>query len=199
MPPWYAGRMSPGLVIPLLWVAWALSWLLAAGWSNATQKRAGLGRELGYRIVLAAGGILFAVPAHRYDGALRLWHIGSAGAWACISAIAAGFAFCWWARVHLGRLWSGSITKKEGHRIVDTGPYALVRHPIYTGLLLAIGATMIAKGTIPGIAGGVLLAAGIYIKARMEEQWLRGELGADGYDECRRRVPMLVPFGPKAR
>jgi protein-S-isoprenylcysteine O-methyltransferase Ste14 len=188
--------MSPGLVIVLLWVGWAASWLLASRWSNATEKRVGLGRELGYRLVIVAGGVLFVVPAHGYDGALRLWHVGFAGAWACIAGMAAGFAFCWWARVHLGRLWSGTITKKEGHRIVDTGPYALVRHPIYTGLLLAVLATMIAKGTAIAVAGALLLGLGVYLKARMEEQWLRGELGADAYDGYRRRVPMLVPFGP---
>ena len=191
--------MSPGVVIVGLWIAWAVSWFLASGWSNATEKRAGLGSELRYGVVLGIGGILFAVPAHRYEGAPRLWHVGLAVAWACIAAMLAGFAFCWWARVHLGRLWSGTITKKEGHRVVDTGPYALVRHPIYTGLLLAMLATAIAKGTVLGIAGAVLLAVGLTLKARMEEQWLRRELGADAYDAYRRRVPMLVPFGPRAR
>jgi protein-S-isoprenylcysteine O-methyltransferase Ste14 len=58
---------------------------------------------------------------------------------------------------------------------------------------------MIAKGTVLGIAGAALLAAGLTLKARMEEQWLRRELGADAYDAYRRRVPMLVPFGPKGR
>ncbi|HEY1697085.1 MAG TPA: isoprenylcysteine carboxylmethyltransferase family protein [Polyangiaceae bacterium] len=191
--------MPPGLAIVGLWLAWGASWLLASGWSGATEKRVGLGRELGYRLFMVAGVALFAIPAHRYEGALRLWHVGFAGAWVCAAAIALGFAFCWWARVHLGRLWSGNITRKEGHHIVDTGPYALVRHPIYTGLLLAILATMIAKGTVLGIAGAALLAAGLTLKARMEEQWLRRELGADAYDAYRRRVPMLVPFGPKGR
>ena len=49
----------------------------------------------------------------------------------------AGILFAWWVRIHLGRLWSGAITRKEGHRVVDSGPYGLVRHPIYTGLLAA--------------------------------------------------------------
>lgn len=56
-----------------------------------------------------------------------------------IAVMIAGFAFCWWARIHLGRLWSMRVTKKEGHHVVDTGPYGVVRHPIYTGILVAHG------------------------------------------------------------
>jgi protein-S-isoprenylcysteine O-methyltransferase Ste14 len=191
--------MAPGRVIVLLWIAWALSWFGAAFWSAAAEKRAGMRREIGYRVVLAAGAVMFAAPAHGYEGALRLWHIGFVGAWACVAPLNAGFAFCWWARIHLGRLWSGQITRKADHRVVDTGPYAIVRHPIYTGILLAVLATMVAKGTILGVVGGLLIGVGLWMKARLEEQWLRGELGADAYDSYRRRAPMLVPFGPRSR
>lgn len=156
-------------------------------------------RELGYRAVIAVGGIAFAIPAHGYDGVLRLWHVHQLAAWVCVAFAVVGFAFCWWARVHLGRLWSGTITRKADHRVVDTGPYGIVRHPIYTGILLAVLATLAAKGTALGIVGGALIALGLWMKARLEEQWLRGELGAEAYDSYRRRVPMLVPFGPRAR
>ena len=189
--------MHPGVAIVGLWVAWALSWFAAALWSNRTEKRVGFRAEVGYRAVLTLGGVLFAVPAHRYEGVLRLWHVDAATAWICAVVIAAGFSFCWWARIHLGRLWSGQITKKADHRVVDTGPYRVVRHPIYTGILLAVLATMIAKGTALGIVGGVLLWVGLWLKARLEETWLSQELGADAYASYRRRVPMLVPFGPK--
>src|ERR1700752_1581493 len=108
-------------VIVGLWIAWALSWILAAGSSSAPQKRAGMRREIGYRVVLTLGVLLLAVPAHRYEGVLRLWHVNRPAAWTCVALIVAGFAFCWWARVHLGRLWSGQITRKADHRVVDTG------------------------------------------------------------------------------
>lgn len=191
--------MSPGRVIVGLWVAWALSWLASAAWSNTTEKRAGMARELPYRLVLAVGGVLFAIPAHGYEGSLRLWQVDRAEAWACAAVLALGFAFCWWARVHLGRLWSGRITRKADHRVVDTGPYALVRHPIYTGILVAVLGTVVAKGTVLGVAGAVLLTVGLWMKARLEEEWLRSELGVDAYDSYRKRVPMLVPFGPRGR
>jgi protein-S-isoprenylcysteine O-methyltransferase Ste14 len=106
----------------------------------------------------------------------------------------AGFAFCWWARIHLGRLWSGHITRKEGHRIIDTGPYAFVRHPIYTGIILASFATAIEKGTAVALTGAAIMTIGWYIKARIEERFLREELGAADYDSYAHRVAMLVPF-----
>jgi protein-S-isoprenylcysteine O-methyltransferase Ste14 len=74
----------------------------------------------------------------------------------------------------------------------------VVRHPIYTGLLFSLAATAAAKGVVWGLAGFLLVLWGLWLKARQEEQWLRDELGADLYDAYRRRVPMLIPFGPKA-
>ncbi len=189
--------MHPGIAIFSLWVLWALSWAAAAWWSNSTEKRPGLGAEIGYRIVQLAGVVLFFIPAHGYEGVLRLWHIGWTGAWICVALVAVGFAFCWWARIHLGRLWSGAVTRKADHKVIDSGPYALVRHPIYTGILLAVFATMAAKGTVLGIGGAALISIGIWMKARLEERWLSQELGAGAYEEYRRRVPMLLPFGPK--
>jgi protein-S-isoprenylcysteine O-methyltransferase Ste14 len=109
----------------------------------------------------------------------------------------AGILFTWWARLHIGRLWSGSITRKADHYIVDTGPYALVRHPIYTGLILAIIATAAAQATVTSILGAVLIAGGFWLKAKIEERFLTAELGVEAYGSYRRRVPMLLPFGPR--
>ena len=99
-------------------------------------------------------------------------------AWAMVWLAAAGFLFAWWARIYLGRLWSGSITRKEGHRVVDTGPYRFVRHPIYTGIIIAGIATAAVNGTLRGVIGAVLLIVGYWLKARIEERFLRSELGA---------------------
>jgi protein-S-isoprenylcysteine O-methyltransferase Ste14 len=184
-------------IIVGLWIAWATSWLLAAWWSSTPQKSAGARREIGFRVVLGIGGLLLALPAHRYEGAMRLWHVNRAAAWTCVGLIVAGFAFTWWARIHLGSLWSGRITRKADHRLVDTGPYGIVRHPIYTGILLAAYATMAAKGTALAIAGAIGLTLGLWMKARLEEEWLRAELGAETYDAYRKRVPMVLPFGPR--
>jgi len=186
--------MRPGVAIFGLWVGWGASWAIASLWTNRTEKSVGMRAELGHRAITALGALLFVVPAHGYEGVLRLWHPGWTLAWICVAFTAMGFAFCWWARLHLGRLWSGNITRKADHHVVDTGPYALVRHPIYSGIYLALVATMIAKGTILGLAGGALIGFGLYLKARIEERWLHDELGAAAYDEYRRRVPMLIPM-----
>jgi protein-S-isoprenylcysteine O-methyltransferase Ste14 len=134
-----------------------------------------------------------AVPTHGYHGRWRIWYVTPTEAWTCAVCIAAGFAFAWWARVHLGELWSGPVTAKANHRVVATGPYGLVRHPIYTGILLSVFATAAIKGTLPGVAGALVITLGIWMKARLEEKWLAGELGADSYMRYRERVPMLVP------
>lgn len=189
--------MRPGLVIVALWVVFWISWLAAAAWSAKTERRVGIKGELAYRLVLIAGAIVLLPPAHGYHGPLRLWHVTLDGAWACTTLLALGLAFSWWARIHLGALWSGWITRKTDHRVVASGPYGIVRHPIYTGLLLAVYATAAAKGTIPGLLGAVLVTLGIWMKARLEERWLREELDPGAYDDYRRKVPMLVPFGPR--
>ncbi|MCV3209100.1 isoprenylcysteine carboxylmethyltransferase family protein [Mesorhizobium sp. YC-39] len=187
--------MQPAPAIAALWLIWLVSWLAAAAWADPAAKRAGFQAEFRYRALWMAGTIMLFVPAHNYVGRLRLWMPTLAEAWICVALIAIGLVFSWWARLHLGRLWSGTVTAKAGHHVVDTGPYRLVRHPIYTGLLLAVLATMAAKGTVWGIVGAALLTIGIVIKARLEEEFLRGELGA-AYDEYAGRVPMLVPFAP---
>jgi protein-S-isoprenylcysteine O-methyltransferase Ste14 len=191
--------MYPRTAILMLWSAWVISWIAAAAWTNRTLDQPPFARIIPYRAAMTLGTLLEFIPAHGYEGALRLWHIGWIGAWICVSAVALGIAFTWWARLHLGRLWSGRVTQKAEHRVVDTGPYAIVRHPIYTGLLFALLATSAAKGTVLGIAGYLCLLLGITLKARLEEAWLSTQLPDDAYALYLARVPMLVPLWPIRR
>lgn len=188
--------MRPGLVIVAVWFLWVITWFGTAWWAAPTEKEIELRRELPNRAVCAVGAVALFVPAHVYRGPLRLWHVGWIGAWACVGLTIVGFAFCWWARIHLGRLWSIRVTKKEGHHVVDTGPYGIVRHPIYTGIITAAIAVAVAKGTILGMGGALFLTIGLAMKARLEEEWLCAHLGAD-YETYRKRVPMLIPFAPR--
>jgi protein-S-isoprenylcysteine O-methyltransferase Ste14 len=73
-----------------------------------------------------------------------------------------------------------------------------VRHPIYSGVIMAAFLLAIELGTLQALAGAALFLIAFWLKARVEENFLRKELGTDAYDAYRRRVPMLVPFGPKS-
>jgi protein-S-isoprenylcysteine O-methyltransferase Ste14 len=184
---------GPESVIYAIWVIWVVSWLAAAAWSATTRARVAPGREIGYRLLTALGVVMLFIATPRAVGPPLISTSGALG-WVLVGATLCGFLFAWWARIHLGALWSGRITRKEGHRVVDTGPYGLVRHPIYTGIILACYATAVAKGTVLALAGATIMTLGWYMKARVEERFLRAELGADAYDAYARRVPMLMPL-----
>ena len=186
------GRQSA--ILELIWVVWLCSWVAASFWSGRTQKRIGSLDTWTYRAAMIAGGILLVPLTAQVLGEKPIWPVSYGGAYVLAAVMVAGLAFTWWARIYLGRLWSSEITRKEDHRIVDTGPYGIVRHPIYTGLILALLATAVAEATVTGLIGAALIIFGIYLKASSEERFLRSELGADAYELYRRRVPMLIPF-----
>jgi protein-S-isoprenylcysteine O-methyltransferase Ste14 len=105
----------------------------------------------------------------------------------------AGLLFTVWARVILGRMWSGRITLKEDHTLVQRGPYALARHPIYTGLLVALLGTMLARPTVASLLGVVTITVGLVFKLRQEERLLAGHFGP-AYAAYRQKVKGLIPF-----
>ncbi|MEZ5971536.1 MAG: isoprenylcysteine carboxylmethyltransferase family protein [Hyphomonadaceae bacterium] len=185
---WYS---SPSSLITFAWAGWAASWLAAAVWTRRTSARAG-GAELPSRLVSLVGAGLLFTPTHGFSLGPD-WDVSEPTAWAMFGMVIFGIAFAWWARLHLGTLWSGSVTRKADHRVVETGPYALVRHPIYTGLLASAFATAVARGELVALIGAILFSLGIWMKARLEERFLSEELGPE-YAAYRKRVPMLVPF-----
>ena len=186
----------PSETLELIWIVWLLSWVAASFWSGRTQRRVGTLETWTYRAAMIAGGILL-VPWTAWTLAeTPLWDVGYGGAYVLAAVMVAGLTFTWWARVHLGRLWSSAITRKEGHRIVDTGPYGVVRHPIYTGIIVGLLATAAAEATVTALVGAALIIFGLWLKASSEERFLMVELGPDAYGPYCRRVPMLIPFLP---
>lgn len=75
--------------------------------------------------------------------------------------IAAGILYSWWDRVQLGDMWSGRIASKDSHTRIDTAPYAILRHPLYTGILMAVYVSASVQGTIPGLFGLVFITEGV--------------------------------------
>lgn len=200
-------NVRPEAAIWMAWLAWVVSWWLAAIWSRRAVSRAGRQAEWLHLALTISGFLLISSTRPNPDDPvqqvstymrlhyppLQLWSTPTEVGWALFGLAVLGFLFCWWARLHLGLLWSGNVTLKADHRIVDTGPYRLVRHPIYTGLILAAAATALNKGCAWGLAGVALIVAGFWTKARLEERFLRSKLGPEGYDAYAARTPMLLP------
>ena len=166
--------------------------MAAAAWSDRTVKRAGWSRQAPYNIITVIGVILLFGFSRQLS--VAVWQVGRPTAWCMVALATIGFSFTWWARVHVGRLWSRWVVRKADHRIIQTGPYAFVRHPIYAGISLAILATIVILGTAFAYLAAALIILSFHIKARLEERFLREELGAEAYEAYARRVPMLVPF-----
>ncbi len=116
--------------------------------------------------------------------------------WAALAGLVLtviGVAVAIWARVILGTNWSAVVTIKQDHQIIRRGPYAVVRHPIYSGGLLALAGTAIAFGEIRGLIGFTLIFIAWWMKSRLEESFLEGQFGAD-YARYKREVKGLIPF-----
>jgi protein-S-isoprenylcysteine O-methyltransferase Ste14 len=185
--------MPPVAAMKWLWLAWVISWVIASFWSSRAEARPKVYAEMLYRVVTLAGVALLFDLERPILPSPEIWRTPEIASWILVGVTAAGFLFCWWARIHLGRMWSSSVTRKADHRIIDTGPYALVRHPIYTGIITASAAMALQKANLAALAGFTLVVLGFWIKARLEERFLRAELGAEAYDAYAQRTAMLFP------
>ena len=103
-----------------------------------------------------------------------------------------GLAMAIWARLHLGQYWSDKVMLQAGHRLVRSGPYAHMRHPIYSGVLLGIAGTALVLGEWRGLLSFLLMLANYSIKARREDTILRAQFGAE-FDDYKRRAGFLLP------
>jgi protein-S-isoprenylcysteine O-methyltransferase Ste14 len=180
--------LKPNEAYEVIWIGWFLSWMAASFWSGRTEKRAATRETWIYRATIFTGGVLMTPWAAQVIGEKRIWEVSTNIACALIVVIFLGLLL---ARIHLGRFWSSAITRKERHRVVDTGPYAFMRHPIYTGIITAALATAVTEATVTALVGAAFICSGLCLKARAEERFLMVELDYESY--CR-RVPMLIPF-----
>lgn len=113
--------------------------------------------------------------------------------WTGFGLTAAGCAFAVWARALLGANWSATVTLKEGHELVRTGPYALVRHPIYAGFLVAVLGTALVIGEVRALLAFAIAFVAWDEKTRREERFLADRFNGE-YADYRRSVKRLIPF-----
>lgn len=181
-------------VFPALWLSWAGYWWLASRDVKPTARREPLLSRMLHVLPLVLAFSLLALPRSVptwLDLRFIAWAEWEFWAGAALTAI--GLLFTVWARIHLGRNWSGIVTVKQDHELVATGPYALVRHPIYSGLLLAFVGSALARGDCAGALAVLIASLALWRKWRLEERWMRQQFG-DRYEAYRQRVSALVPF-----
>jgi protein-S-isoprenylcysteine O-methyltransferase Ste14 len=176
----------------VLWLAWVLSWLVAARWASKAAARPPAREQLLYW-ALVAGGSVAIVLNFATDFRAMQWMPFDTMEQILFVVALVGLAVTWWARVHLGTLWSGTVTRKAHHKVIKTGPYAIVRHPIYAGISLALIAMVLLRPGWLGLLGAALIIASFVIKYRLEERFLMLELGPE-YKHYRKETPALVPF-----
>lgn len=182
------------------WCAWALYWLISSIGNKATQRREPLGSRLAHVLPLLIGGVLLGVRELPWASLLgtRLWPRSFLIYCVGFAILIAGLVFAVWARVHLGRNWSGAVTVKDDHELIRTGPYGTVRHPIYTGILTAVIGTVLCSGTLRAVLGLVIIAAALLRKLRKEEEFMR-EVFPGQYQQYCEEVPALIPFARPRR
>jgi len=179
--------------IPAMWTAWILYWLIAARSVKRTRWREPMTANALHGIPLLLCLILLVTPrplpamlsARVVLPGLFLPLVG-------ILLVAAGLVFAVWARIELGGNWSSRVVIKEDHALVCGGPYRWVRHPIYSGMLLAVAGTALAIGEWRGVLALSFAAIGILLRVRSEETQMARNFPA--YEQYRRRTAALIPF-----
>lgn len=181
-------------IINSCWSVFIAVWLLAAIFTKRTVYRQPGAQRLGYMLPVVIGCWLLFRGSHR-AAPFNVPIIAHADALLVAAAILCicGLGFCFWARAALGRNWSGTVTLKENHELIVRGPYRLVRHPIYTGLLAMALATAIQHGNTGGLLGLLLIAVSFWIKSTHEEEVMLKQF-PDQYPAYQARVKRIIPF-----
>lgn len=180
-------------VVPGLWLAWLVYWGLSARDVKPTRWQESGASRLLHRGPLIIAMVLLAFP-NSMPAAIRGRFLPPGRLFPVLGTItlAAGLGFSVWARRHLGRNWSAHVVVKEDHALVRTGPYRRVRHPIYTGILLAFFGMAVVVGEWRALVAFAAAAASFAIKAHLEEQQMLPLFPE--YAEYRRETAAIVPF-----
>ncbi|MGA3222813.1 MAG: isoprenylcysteine carboxylmethyltransferase family protein [Acidobacteriaceae bacterium] len=180
--------------LAVIWAVFGVLWLLPAILGKRILQRQSPGSRILQLVMLVAAYVLFANQDWGWNLLnRRLVPAGMRATAVGYGLLAAGMLFALWARVFLGRNWSSNVTLKQDHTLVRSGPYRIVRHPIYTGLLVALLGTAIALGPLRCFLGVVLAAIAWKFKSITEEAFMVQQFG-DQYRQYQMEVKSLVPY-----
>src|SRR5215467_3239300 len=179
---------------PAVWIVFLLYWQIRALGTKTTQRIEPAGSRIMRALALLIVIVLLSTTRIPLPWLYRqLWpsDVWSFSIGAAVTVV--GLLFAVWARKHLASNWSIAVTIKQGHELITTGPYALVRHPIYTGILTGFLGTAIALSQVRGVIGFVLMFFAFWAKLRMEEEWMRSQFG-ETYATYAHETAALVPY-----
>lgn len=154
----------------VLWVAWLIYWVISASTVLQNQREESDRQRFVTALVVGFGGFLiFARTSHL--GPLDARFVGENEGVKVVglAMVVAGLGFSAWARVHIGKFWSSRVSLKQGHQLIQSGPYARVRHPIYSGIFLALIGTTLFAGVWRAVLGTAILFVAHRRKAKREE------------------------------
>jgi len=183
--------MYPGLLIAACWIVLVLYWNISARTIKpAAERQSWTGRLA--RVPVWLGYILLCVAWAHPSGMVLIPQTAVSESLG-VAICALGLLTAIWSRKTLGNDWSRDVELKQGHQLVDRGPYSLVRHPIYTSHLLMGLGTAIASGLLIAFAGVMCFFIGFWIKLHQEEKLLLKHF-PDEYSAYKARVKALIPF-----
>jgi protein-S-isoprenylcysteine O-methyltransferase Ste14 len=180
--------------IYVCWIVVGIVWLIGAFLAKRTARKQSLVTRLSQVAVAVAIFALLYGNKMRLSGlAKRFVPDTAATAWVGLSLTIAGCGLAILARFYLGGNWSGIVTIKQGHTLVRTGPYALVRNPIYSGFLLAALGFAIAAGHFRDLLASIVMLAVFVYKISIEERFMREQFG-EQYLQYKRETKALIPY-----
>ena len=176
-----------------LWLGWGLYWWALSRNVKPVARTESMYSRLSHIVPLTIAAILIGSPRIPLPAlGDRMLPLAAWPFWVGAALTAGGLLFTVWARVHIGTNWSGIVTVKENHELIQSGPYGIVRHPIYTGLLVAFVGSAIARGEWRGVIAVLIVLWAFSSKLQTEERYMREQFG-DAYRTYSERVPALIP------
>jgi protein-S-isoprenylcysteine O-methyltransferase Ste14 len=179
--------------IYIIWIVFFLCWWAWGVTAKRAKRRQSIASRVSESMLLIPGFWLLFSPILPVE--ILRWRIlpdSVAAPYVAIALTLAGFGLAIWARLHLGGNWSATVTVKRNHTLVRTGPYAVVRHPIYSGVSVSALGLALLNGDVRSVVAICFVVLGWRMKFRLEEKFMEEEFG-DEYREYKRHVKALIP------